>query len=93
MFKTIIMLLVIVVALLLLVIYLLAKAFGSTAGSLFDGLSRGAISSAIVLEKKARYQKSFIARLFHRHKWEPKLDSTLHYSKTQKICYICGATK
>jgi hypothetical protein len=93
MFKTIIITLAIVVTLLLLIIYLLIKAFGSAADSLFGGLSRGAISSSITIEKKARYQKSFIARLFHRHKWEPKLDSTLHYSKTQKICYICGATK
>jgi hypothetical protein len=96
MVKTIIIILAIVVVILFIVIYLLIKAFGSAAGSIagiFDGLSGGAIGASLTIEKKARYQKSFIARLFHQHKWKPRIDSTLHYSKTEKICYICGATK
>jgi hypothetical protein len=86
----------ITIIILFIVIYLLLKAFGSAASGvvdIIDGFAGGAIRASIQLEKKEKYQKSFLARLFHKHEWKPRIDSTLHYSKTEKICYICGATK
>jgi hypothetical protein len=88
--------LIISVILLLLIIWIILKAFCSTAktfGGVFDALSGGMIGVSIKMEKKKKYKESFLARLFHKHEWEPKLDNTLHYSKTEKTCYICGASK
>lgn len=85
--------LIIVVVILIALLYIFIKVIGSIGNSIFDGLSGGAFSSADKLEKKAKYQKSFLARLFHRHQWEPKLNSDLKYSQTEKICYICGSCK
>lgn len=87
MVKTIIIILAIAVVILFIVIYLLLKAFGSTASGvvdIMDGFAGGAIKASIQLEKKEKYQKSFLARLFHKHEWKPRIDSTLHIVKHKK---------